>query len=94
MNALIQLFHQYPFLFGGVTVTSAKYVADVFISSMESPTKDSSASYRYWFRVLNKFAANWERAANTDIERSPNWQDAVQKHNAENLPTPPVDPKA
>ena len=92
MNTLIQLFHQYPFLFGGVTVTGAKYVADVFISSLESPTKDSSASYRYWFKVLNKFAANWYRAADTSIERSPNFQDAVQKHLAENIPPPQVPP--
>ena len=92
MNTLIQLYHQYPFLFGGVTIAGAKYVADVFISSLESPTKDSSTSYRYWFRVLNKFAANWQRAGNTSIEQSPNWQAAVEKHCAENLPASQVPP--
>jgi hypothetical protein len=64
---------------GGVSITGLKYVADVFISSMEAPTRQSSPRYRYWFKVLNKFAANWRRAEDTSVERSPNWIDAVAK---------------
>lgn len=39
------------------------YVSSALIGGMEMPDEKSSKSYRYWFRVLNKFAANLDRAA-------------------------------
>lgn len=71
------------FIVGGVSLTSVKYGADVFISSLPAPSATSSAQYRYWFTVANKFAANWSRAKSTAVEGSPNFQDAVN-----NLPGP------
>lgn len=64
-------------LAGGVSLTTVKFIADTMISSLDAPTKDSSPKYRYWFKVLNRFAANWARAANSNVESSPNFQGAV-----------------
>ena len=52
------------------------------ITSMPSPTKNSSTGYAYWFKVLNTIIGNLARAKGTAIESSPNWQDAVDKHTA------------
>ena len=71
------------FVVGGVSLTSVKYVADVFISSLPAPTAQSSESYRYWFTVANKFAANWSRAKSTAVENSPNFAAAVNIQNAQ-----------
>jgi hypothetical protein len=67
----------------GVSVTTIKFVADVFISSLPAPTAQSTGKYRYWFTVANKFAANWGRAKNTAVESSPNWIPAVNHLNAQ-----------
>jgi hypothetical protein len=67
---------------GGVSLTSVKYVADVFISSLPAPQAHSSPSYRYWFTVANRFAANWARANSTAVESSPNFAAAVNIQNA------------
>lgn len=50
------------------------------VSSLPAPTKDSTVRYVFWFRFLNKFVGNLQRADSTAVESSPNWQDAVAKH--------------
>jgi len=52
-------------------------IVTALISSMPAPTKDSTARYIYWFKVLNTFTGNVKRAQSTAIEQSPNWQAAV-----------------
>jgi hypothetical protein len=52
-------------------------VATAMISELPAPTKDSTVKYTYWFKVLNKVCGNVVRADSTAIEKSPNWEDAV-----------------
>lgn len=56
------------FILAGVALTA--------ISSLEAPTKDSPAWYRYMFRFLNALALQFKRMF-PKIESSPNFQDAV-----------------
>lgn len=78
------------FFTGGITIGGAKYTADVFISSLPAPTAQSSPSYRYWFTVANRFAANWSRAKGTVVENSPNFEQAVNLVNAQSPTEKPV----
>ncbi len=55
-------------------------VVTVMISSMPAPGKDSTQNYVYWFKVLNTFIGNLQRAQASHIESSPNWQAAVEAH--------------
>lgn len=48
------------------------------VASLESPTKDSSMTYRNFFRIANVIVFQWERI-NPKIENSPNFVDAVNK---------------
>jgi hypothetical protein len=57
-------------------------IISVLVSSLPAPTKDSSAQYVYWFKVLNTIIGNLHRASCTAIEHSPNWQDAIAAHMA------------
>ena len=56
-------------------------VISVMITSMPSPTKNSSVGYVYCFKVLNTIVGNLARAKSTAVENSPNFQDAVDKVN-------------
>ena len=49
------------------------------ISSLDAPTADSSAFYRFAFKFLNALAANFARARSTAVESSPNFQDALNR---------------
>lgn len=42
-----------------------KYAFDAAIGAMEAPDECSSRRYRYWFKFLNRFAANIQRATVT-----------------------------
>jgi hypothetical protein len=55
-------------------------IITVLVSELPAPTKDSSAKYAYWFKVLNTIIGNLKRAQSTAIENSPNWQAAVNAH--------------
>lgn len=78
------------FFTGGITIGGLKFAADIFISSLPAPTAQSSSSYRYWFTVANKFAANWSRAKSTAVENSPNFEQAVNLVNAQQSEEKPV----
>ena len=55
-------------------------VLTVLISSLPAPTATSTAKYVYWFKVANTIIGNVARASSTALERSPNWQAAVDAH--------------
>lgn len=57
-------------------------IVTVMVTSLPAPTKDSSQSYIYWFKVLNTIIGNIQRARSTTLENSPNWEDAIAKHDA------------
>lgn len=48
------------------------------VAALEAPTKDSSMWYKNFFKVSNAIVFQWERM-NPQIEKSPNWQAAVEK---------------
>jgi len=50
-----------------------------FVGGMPAPTATSGVAYKWAFASLNSFAGNLARAFSTKIEKSPNFQDAVQK---------------
>lgn len=49
-----------------------------------SPTKDSSKGYVIWFQFVNSFFGSIIRAFRSQVENSPNFQDAVKKFIVEN----------
>jgi hypothetical protein len=55
-------------------------VVTVMVTNLPAPTKDSTAKYQYWFKVVNKIVGNLKRAEDSAIEDSPNWQDAADKY--------------
>jgi hypothetical protein len=61
----------------------AGYTWSSFISALPAPQATSSAMYQFWFKFLNVLAANISRAKSTQVESSPNFQQAVN-----NLPGP------
>lgn len=66
----------------------------IAVSSMEAPTKESSAFYRYSFRFLNGLALQLKRIF-PKVEASPNFQDAIDIQTAKaGLPPIAVQPPA
>jgi hypothetical protein len=55
-------------------------IVTVLVSSLPAPTQDSSAKYVYWFKVANTIIGNIARANSTALEKSPNWEAAVNAH--------------
>lgn len=49
------------------------------VNNLEAPTATSGAFYRWFFKYANYLASSWARARGAQIERSPNWNDAVVK---------------
>ena len=80
MNLLNQLFLTHPYISTVDATWIFNNIVTAFISSLPSPTKDSSQKYIYVFKVLNTIMGNIARAKGTAVENSPNWTDAVQKH--------------
>jgi hypothetical protein len=52
------------------------------ISGMPAPTAVSSIGYRWMFSTLNIIAANVSRASIPRVEKSPNFQDALNLQQA------------
>jgi hypothetical protein len=55
------------------------YTLSAFVSSLPAPTAKSSQVYLFFFKFCNTLGANLIRAYSTQIEKSPNWQAAVEK---------------
>jgi hypothetical protein len=53
------------------------------ISGMPAPTANSSVAYCWTFKTFNILAANISRATNTTVEKSPNFQDALNTQQAQ-----------
>jgi hypothetical protein len=83
-NFIAQLYQQHPYSASIISTWIFNNIITVMISSLPSPTKDSSVAYSYWFKVLNTIIGNLSRAKNTALESSPNYQDAVVSHNVAN----------
>jgi len=79
MNWLVSTFQQHPYSTTVVATWVFNNIITVLVSSLPAPTKDSTVSYQYWFKVANTIIGNINRAHATAIEKSPNWQDAVDK---------------
>ena len=80
MDQAVQFVHGHPYLVSVAGTWIFNNIITVMISSLAAPTKESSASYVYWFKVLNSITGNLKRAQSTALENSPNWQDAVNAH--------------
>jgi hypothetical protein len=52
------------------------------IGGMPAPTASDGKAYCWLFASLNLFAANFHRAASTNVENSPNFQSALNKQQA------------
>lgn len=76
MNAILH--HQV--IIGIIATWIFNNVVTVLVSNLPAPTKDSSQSYIYWFKVLNTIIGNLQRAKSTAIENSPNWKAAIDAH--------------
>lgn len=67
--------HQHPY-----ALIAAYIVVSNAISALPAPTAKSSAFYSWLFKFANGIGGNLARAFNTTIEKSPNWQAAVDQH--------------
>lgn len=90
MNPILTAIWNFPFnhpiAFAAIctgTGQVAQWTWNSFIGALPAPTATSSPKYKFWFKFLNLFAANLERAKGPKVEESPNFQDAVN-----NLPGP------
>lgn len=61
----------------GFQVLVGYYVLSAAISSLPSPTADSTKFYQWFFKFSNAIAANISRAYSTAVEGSPNFQAAI-----------------
>ena len=77
-----QAFQLHPYILTVISTWIFNNIITALISSLPSPTKDSSIKYVYWFKVLNSIMGNISRAAGSHVESSPNFQDAVDKRAA------------
>jgi hypothetical protein len=58
---------------------AAGYTWSAFISALPAPQATSSMFYNFVFKFLNVLAANIARAQNSSVEKSPNFQAALNK---------------
>lgn len=68
---------------GAITAAGTWLFNNVFtaaVAALPAPTKDSTQKYIFWFKFLNSLVGNYLRAHHSEVESSPNWQDAVEKH--------------
>ena len=80
MPQAIQYLLKHPWILSILGTWVFNNVITVLVSSLPAPTKDASAKYVYWFKVLNTVIGNVKRAQIPRIEDSPNWQAAVDAH--------------
>jgi len=81
----------YSWLIGIIATWLFNNIVTAMVSNLPAPTKDSTARYVYWFKTLNTVVGNIARAKSTTLEKSPNWQDAIDAHekaNGNNSPRP------
>jgi len=77
---IAQLFNQHPFWSTAISTWVTNTGASAFVSSLPSPTKDSSQFYVFCFKFTNRvISGNFARANGAAVENSPNWEDAVKK---------------
>jgi hypothetical protein len=55
------------------------YGWSAFAGAFPAPTAQSSTAYKWWFKFANNLGGNPQRARNTSIESSPNWEPAVRQ---------------
>lgn len=60
----------------GIT-NGGQFIASVMVGALDAPTAQSTAQYKYWFKVANQIVGNWKRANSTSLESSPNFEAAV-----------------
>lgn len=56
------------------------WVVSAAISALPAPTAQSKPFYQWFFKFANTIGANLARAYSTQIEKSPNFADAVDLH--------------
>jgi hypothetical protein len=59
------------------------WVLSAFIGALPAPSATASGLYLFFFKFSNSLGGNLLRALSTQVEKSPNFQDAVN-----NLPGP------
>jgi len=79
----VQFLSQHQIVVTAILTWAANSGFTIFATSLPAPTAQSSTSYQFWFKLLNNLAANLSRAKNTAVESSPNFQDAVNLHLAQ-----------
>lgn len=75
MNWLTNIYDAHPAL----TSLAGYYVGSAFVSSLPAPTAKSGQFYTFFFKFVNTLAANLSRAYASQVEKSPNFQDAVKQ---------------
>lgn len=93
LQSIYQWTQQNPVQFAALTAAvtnGAQFLFSTAVSSMPAPTATSTASYQFWFKFLNTVAGNLARAKQSSVESSPNFQDAINKANAQAPTEKPV----
>jgi len=79
MSAILTFLGQHQILATALCTWAANSGFTIFATSLPAPTAQSSNSYQFWFKFLNRLAANLARANNTSVESSPNFQGALNR---------------
>lgn len=90
MREITLLFKYHPYLSTTAATWIFNNIVTAFVSSFPAPTKSSGTFYVWWFTFSNTVIGNVKRAQSTAIEKSPNWEDAVEKR----ISTPAQGPNA
>jgi len=80
INWILNFASQHPVWWATLWTTVTGAIGFLFsnaVSSLPAPTAQSTQKYQFWFKFLNRVAANSARANNSAVENSPNFQDAV-----------------
>lgn len=78
MDALIQLLSAHPVVVTAIVTWFTNNFASAFINALPAPTAQSSEKYKFFWKLsLQLIAGNHERAKNTAVENSPNFQGAI-----------------
>ena len=83
IDSLYNTMTAHPVLFLGCW-TLFQWVFSAYASSLRAPTVTSSQSYLSWFAIVNAVAGNLKRINPPQVENSPNFVAAVEKHIASN----------
>lgn len=77
---ITEAIHIHPYISASILTWVFNNIITAAVTSMPAPKRNSSSGYVWFFTFTNTVVGNISRAKSTTLEKSPNWQDAVDSH--------------